>query len=777
MSETETNEEFDQTFDEISDLPREDQEAILQQRDFESDLAKKLNGMFSDVEKERREYEERWLADLRQYKGEYDPETLAKLDDNRSKAFMRLTRTKVKSVDSRMMDLLFPANGDKNWSISPTPQSKVDPILKQEVFQDIKKEAQRTAIQKAKAYEEEGKEIDPEALYNQLIKQIDQDTIDQRTQKVAEQACEKMTKTMEDQLAEIKYRDTLREVIHSGNLYGTGILKGPLVENKVHQHWRKQPGAEEGAKGGWIMVYEEALKPFIEYVPLWDIYPDMTATKPEELRYVFQRHVMQKHEVAELAKRPDFDGKAIDAYLSAYPSGDSETKTHENQLKSMGVPDKEKGQHPNRNDGKFDIKEFWGFLDGQELADFGMDISEDMRNTNLIANVWILGNVAIKVTLAPISGMDFPYYWYFYDKDETSIFGEGISAIMRDTQQLFNASIRAMLDNAAISAGPILEVNEDLLSPDEDAEDIHPFKTFLRRGRGIESQQQAVGVSQLPSYTNEFMGMAQLFSQYADETTAIPRYMSGDSSGMAGAGRTASGMSMLMGSASLTIKDQIRNFDDGVTKQFISSLYHWNMQFNDDDEIKGDYEVVAEGSVSLVAKEVRAQHLNEFLSITSNEVDARYTNRPYILKEIAKALEIGEQAIKSMEQVQKEDEQQAKQQMMMMQKQNQMEVQKEVSIAEGKAKAEAKIEQQLDIPAGDVAAIKQKAQELGVPDEVVAQKAASEEAERNERKKQEIEQKMQQLRDYETQLKEKQTGQKEEQGGQKEKETESEGAS
>lgn len=746
----EDQEEFGNTFDELQDASEEDKEAILQAKEFETDLAQKLNGMFSDVERERREYEDRWLADLRQYKGEYDPETLAKMDDNRSKAFMRLTRTKVKSVDSRMMDLLFPANGDKNWSIDTTAEAKVDPILKQEIQQELLREAKRTAYQQAQAYKKEGKEVDPERLFEQLAGQITQEVIDERTQKIAEDRCKKMAKTMEDQLDEIKYRDTLREVIHSGNLYGTGILKGPLVDNKVHQHWRKQQ------EGGWILVYEEALRPFVEWVPVWDVYPDMTASKPEEMRYVFQRHIMQKHEVAELSKRPDFDGEAINSYLEAFPNGDSEVKYHEDQLKSMGVYDGEGGQHPKRNEGKYDIKEFWGYLDGQELADFGMDISDEMKNTNLIANVWIMGKAAIKVTLAPISGMDFPYYWYFYDKDETSIFGEGISSIMRDTQELFNASIRAMLDNAAIAAGPLLEVNEDLLSPDEDATDLHPFRIFTRRGRGIESQQKAIGVSQLPSYTNEFMGMAQLFSQYADETTAIPRYMHGDSQGVSGAGRTASGMSMLMGSASLTIKDQIRNFDDGITKPFISNLYHWNMQFNEDNEVKGDYEVKAEGSVSLVAKEVRAQHINEFLSVTSNEVDAPYTNRPYLIAETAKALELGEEAVKSEEQVQKEQQQKAQQQMEMAKKQNEMEVEKEVSIAEGKERAESISNQTRNIDPADIAQIKKVAQEEGVPDEVVASSVLQKEQENNEKKKQEIEQKMEQLRQLEAQSKEKQ---------------------
>ena len=123
--------EFDETFENIEEADSEETEAFAQLQEWESDLAHKLNDMFQTVEADRREYEKRWLKDLRQYKGEYDPEVLANIHPKRSKAFMRLTRTKVKTVNSRMMDLLFPANGEKNWSINPSAQVHLDPMLRQ----------------------------------------------------------------------------------------------------------------------------------------------------------------------------------------------------------------------------------------------------------------------------------------------------------------------------------------------------------------------------------------------------------------------------------------------------------------------------------------------------------------------------------------------------------------------------------------------------------------------------------------------------------------------
>jgi hypothetical protein len=199
-----------------------------------------------------------------------------------------------------------------------------------------------------------------------------------------------------------------------------------------------------------------------------------------------------------------------------------------------------------------------------------------------------------------------------------------------------------MVDNAAISAGPIIEANVDLLSPGEDANDLYPFRVFQRGGVGPEAASKAINVSKLPSYTGNFMKMIEMWMTMADETTSIPRYMHGDNTNVTGAGRTATGLSMLMGASNIILKDQVKNFDEGITKQFIKAMYFWNMDLNPKPGIKGDFNIVAKGSTSLIAKEVRAEHLNQFLNITNNPVDLQYTRRDNVLREMTKSLDLDE---------------------------------------------------------------------------------------------------------------------------------------
>jgi nitrogenase molybdenum-iron protein alpha/beta subunit len=85
-----------------------------------------------------------------------------------------------------------------------------------------------------------------------------------------------------------------------------------------------------------------------------------------------------------------------------------------------------------------------------------------------------------------------------------------------------------------------------------------------------------------------------------------------------GAGRTASGMSMLMTNAGKSIKQVIANIDEHVIKPLVDRLYYYNMRYSDDPDLKGDVNIQPLGAASLMEKEAVAQRQNEFLAIALN---------------------------------------------------------------------------------------------------------------------------------------------------------------
>lgn len=575
-----------------------------------------LWAMFQQAEKDKLDVEGRFMDDLRQYKGIYSDDIRKKIKSGRSKANIALTRTKVNAVDARVMDLQFPSNGETNWSVCPTP----DPRLPMEVVHS--------------------------AVELWMLKTQRQPTPDEVKIIVFEEAkrrADLMATRIKDQLKESKYRDVMRSVIHSGNLYGTGILKGPLVDYRDKSAWTLTQ------EGQWMRMVEQEMLPYVESVSVWDVYPDMAATDPEDLRYVFQRHVMSRTELNRLAERDDFDTDKIMEHIVANPNGTATYKNHEQELRGL---DSERGPSDRlgltfSRDKRYEVIEYWGYIDADDIAKSGIELPEVLAGFDVCANVWLLNDVVIKFEAAPVQAIGIPYYWYYFVKDETSIFGEGIPIIMRDPQRLFNACVRALLDNTAASAGPIYEINEDLLSPGQNPDNLRPFDNVFRGGRGIEAQHPAVRVHTVPSHAQLYIQLINLFSSLADEATSIPKYLHGSNQGVSGAGRTMGGLSMLMGNSITVVKDQVKSLDDRVIKPFIRAMYHWNMELGTDDSVKGDFEVDAQGSASLIAKEVRAEKLIGYLQQTANPLDAPLTNRAYLHREIARCLDLGEQAVKT----------------------------------------------------------------------------------------------------------------------------------
>lgn len=568
-----------------------------------NDLAAILCKEFEQSEKERRAYEDRWLRDLRQYKGQYDDSTLNRLGDKRSKAFVKYTRKKCKSVLAKLLDLLFPANGDKNWSIESTPVPE-NPLAK---------------------------------ALNPSVRQQMQDAATKSMEDIAQA----MSREMEDQLAEapnrVGYREQIRRVLKSGLTYGTGILKGPLVEYENRDAWFSSPE-------GWeIQVEQEVLRPSVEAVTVWDVYPDHSAVDLADARYVWQRHVISKADLLALAKRSDFDGDEIRQHIADNPEGKATYAEHETEKRSLTVD----GSNPELKF-KYVLLERWGYVSGKDLADCGCDISEEEMLEEIPACVWLLDNRVVKAVRQPIEGVTIPYYFWYFDKDETSVWGEGLPSTIYDEQEALNGAVRMLLDNAAISAGPQIAVNLSALHEGDDPTNIYPFKVW--RFHSAQKMAEAMQVFSLPSTSEELIQIASYFQNWMDEVT-LPAHQQGDTA-VRGAGETASGLSMLFQSANIDLTELVRSFDDNITQPFFTALYHWNMQFNEREDIKGDMQVRARGTSDLMAREVKATVLTQALSVTADPRFGGWIKHDELLREYFRCLGLPEELLRTQEEYQ-----------------------------------------------------------------------------------------------------------------------------
>ena len=596
-----------------------------------NNLVGHIRSKFQESETSKIYDEKRWLKAYRNYRGIYGPE-MAFRDNEKSKVFVKITKTKVLAAFGQIIEVLF-SQGKFPLGIKPTPvpensaeYARLNPQAQEKEEEELPKNLEARDIY---GYVGDGKTIPPGATASDLLRTLSVDyeklgfeegsSIQGEPQiEPANMAAEAMEKLVHDQLEESKAVTIMRHTFFEMALMGTGIIKGPFSNTKTYHSYDRVEDVN-------IYVAKEKTVPSIEAVSCWDFYPDPNATNIDDCDYVIQRHSFNKQQLADLKKKPMFDEEAVETCLQEGPN--YQVRGYESSLY-----DRENITSIYKN--RFEVLEYWGILDADVARECGLECDEDMDFVHV--NAWICGNHILRLVENPFTPKRIPYLVCPYEVNPYQFFGVGIAENMEDSQQIMNGHARMAIDNLALAGNLVFDVDETMLVPGQDMK-VFPGKIFRRQSG---QTGQAVHGLKFPNTAVENLQMFDKFRQLADESTGIPSYSHG-ATGIQSTTRTASGMSMLMGAAALSIKTVIKNIDDYLLKPLGEALYHWNMQFNDDaPEIKGDLEVKAEGTSSLMQKEVRSQRLITFMQTASNPSLAPFVKWNTCLKEIAKSLDI-----------------------------------------------------------------------------------------------------------------------------------------
>ena len=601
-------------------------------------LGSRLSDVFTEYKDARKETENEWLKDLRQFQGMYEPEVLARLNESgaRSKVFVGLTRTKVMAAYSRIVDLLF-QHGDSYFGIEPTPIPQLDPLKAMQM-------REQAAMQITAASGGMAPELN-EDLIAARMSELEEEFLEAE-QIIAKEAAEKMAVEIHDQLIEANAEQKLKEAILESTIFGSGAIKAGTIRIDRVQSYSRIQDPTTGQTGFALSQIEKAM-PEVESVSIFDLYPDPYCTSLEDCEGLFRRHVLTRSQLRDLADRPGFDGEMIRYLIKHNRQGNHTEEDHEKTRRRIaGI--NEYSESSNR----FEVIEYWGEIDGYELEEHGVDIPEGTDLSDYFSScVWFSGGKVIKVMLNPIQGYRVPYHIFPYERSPHQFWGTGVPRMMRDSQTTMNAATRIWIDNLALSSGPMMEVNTDLLAAGEDPTDIHPWRVFLREGG--DGSMAAVRFYQPVANANGLNQIVELFRRFADETTSLPSYTHGEQT--RSLNKTATGISMLMGAANVALKSTIKNIDDFLLEPMVSALFHFNMEFGTNEKAKGDLKVISRGSTALIQKEVQSQRLLQFLSLVSNPMDAALVDRNQLLRDIAQSLDIDpDEVIKSEERLQAE---------------------------------------------------------------------------------------------------------------------------
>ncbi len=560
-----------------------------------------------------------------QFNTQYEPSVLAAIKTLKgSEQYISLTATKCNATIASLTDIFDKGGtGGNPWDISPTPIPEIPAELEAQIRDTVLSEVSQIIGQYAKATK-----ADPETLLASLMPQI-RKRIRNRIMKAATDAVDEVKIFIEDQLVEGGWYEAVIQCIFDLVVYKAGILKGPIYR-KVKR--LKRVLSEDGTYENSV---EDRVIPMFERRSPFKIFPAPDASSINDT-YMCDLDSLSIKQLSDLRGVDGFDAAAITIILNRYKSGGlREWATYDTAMQEAETG----GNKTMSETDKIDTVEFHGPISGGLLKEWGMDGIEDEAEQYDVT-VWLIGNEVIKAMLNPDPMGKKPYSMRSYIEIPGSVWGRGLSEIIADLQQICNAMTRAIVNNAGIASGPLVEYNGDRMPPGFD-QTIYPWKSITSSGSSFSDSAPAVRFYQPKIVIDQLIRVFDYFSKLADQYS-IPSYAHG-SAAIGGAGKTASGLRQLTQMSSKVIQNVVRNID-GMIEESLSLLYIHNIFYNADKfSFVGDVKIKARGTSIIMQREEQAVRRMEFLERTNNPADLNLvgpSGRREMLKEVADGLNI-----------------------------------------------------------------------------------------------------------------------------------------
>jgi hypothetical protein len=583
--------------------------------------------------------DKRWLEDEDQYNAKDNvnkaasqmmtsveqgyPVTTQGARPHRSTVFIGMTRQKTNSAEARVADILLPTD-DRNWGIQPTPNPKLMSMSK-----DASLAGDRLTGQPM---------MDPATGEPLRVKDVAHAAME-----LARQKARAMQNEIEDQLVECDYNAELRKVIHDAAVLGTGVIKGPVVTNRVRRAWMPYTDVQ-GNQVQEIVIMEE-LSPASFRVDPRNVWPDPgCGENVHNGKGIYEREKLTAKQVRDLAKQPGFMKEQLRKVLEEGPRRSA-------TFQEM----REEDQRDVARD-TYEMWTYWGEVDHDDLEAAGVEMGDKDVLRTVSASVIMINNTVVKAFPNPLEGGDLPYDFYVWEKVSGSCWGYGIPYLMRAQQKVLNAAWRQMMDNAGVSSGPQIVMKPGVIQPADKQWQLSSRKIWFATD-DMDDVRKAFATFEFDSHQNELANIIKMATELADAETGVPTIMQGEKGA---APDTVGGMQMLMNSANVVLRRLVKQFDDMVTKPHIRRYYDYNMMYNENEELKGDFSIDARGSSALMVRDIQNQAFLNLLAAGANPVYGGYIDTQKLFEKALQAQHIDPaEVLKPEAEIEKMKEQQA----------------------------------------------------------------------------------------------------------------------
>jgi len=556
------------------------------------------------------------------------PVTTQHAKAHRSTVYIGLTRQKTNAAEARIADILIPTD-DRNWGIKPTP----DPTIS-ELVRDKQIAVDPTSGQPVT--DQEGNPVPMKMVARAIMRD-------------AAEKAKAMQLEIEDQLTECDYLGELRKVIHDSAKLGTGVLKGPIAMNRTRKAWKEIVDPANGESVQAMIIVEEE-GPASCHLDPRNVFPDPgCGTNVQNGKGVYEREEMTSRRVRDLAKQPGYLSDQLRKVLEEGPKRSrAMQEIRDEELRDIA-------------EDLYERWEYTGEVDYEDLAAAGIKLPEKDVLQAISATVVMINDTVVKAFLNPLEDGSLPYDFFVWEKAGNTVWGYGVPYLMRSQQRVLNAAWRQMMDNSGVTSGPQIVVKPSVIQPADKQWQLSSRKIWYATD-DLDDVRKAFASFEFNSHQAELANIIEMAMGLADAETGVPTLMQGEKGT---APDTVGGMQMLMTSANVVLKRLVKQFDDMVTKPHIRRYYDWNMLYNEDSAIKGDFSVDARGSSTLVVRDIQNQAFLQLLAAGANPIYGKYLDSKKLFERALQAQHIDpSEVFKTDEQIEQieEAERQAAQQ-------------------------------------------------------------------------------------------------------------------
>lgn len=581
----------------------------------------------------------------RRAQGIYSPTKAAQIREyGGSTAYMNITGVKVRAADAWMSEILT-TDREQLWRLEPTPIVDIPTPMAEEM---AKMAVTRIKQLKAEA-EQNGQEMQltPELIY-ELSSTVRDQVLAERKQ-AATDAAARMEQVIHDQMVDMEFNDYLTGAITDVCKSKAAILKGPIAVRMKVRQWTPQ------IDGSAKLTVEHVIRPQIFRVDPIDYFPSPLAGNSNQGNIVERVHY-EHGDLADLRDAPNYSKPAINKILENFENTQPTVRRSTESDDMRNIDRDSTGVSRTSTTGW----EVWAVAKGQDLLDMGFEKERDGETAldplgAYDVNAIMIDSELIFLDHNPCEMGTRPYSHEGWAPVTGGFWSQSIAELMSDIQDICNGSIRALSNNMAFASGPQSVINDIERLPDgEELTPPQPLKMWQFTNRG-KMAGKPLDFFQPNSNAAELLAVYDRFAKLADDYTGIPAYAYGNDR-VAGAGRTASGLSMLMSSAARGVKKVVLRLDAHILRKVVKDLYYYNLRFHEDPLLRkgADVEVRATGAIQIMIKEQMSQRRMEFLQATMNDIDFKIVgeeNRAKLLREIGVSLDLDFDVVKTTKQI------------------------------------------------------------------------------------------------------------------------------